>query len=93
MTGNLLTLTKQLFEVTYPEGKVRQLTKGQHDYVSLTTHGNTIIAGKQSMVHPVDYFQVTINKGRKSKVQATTEKRLTTVNDKLWKNQQFKNAG
>lgn len=73
--------TKQLFEVSYPEGVVRQLTTGQHDYVSISVSKDRIVAGKQSMIEPVDLYEIKYST-KKGKL-VLSEKRLTQVNEKI----------
>lgn len=51
--------TVQVVEFTIASGQMKQVTTGQHDYVSITIKNNRIIAGRQSMVSPVEYFQLT----------------------------------
>lgn len=76
--------TKQIFEITVATGELRQLTMGQHDFVSISSFGNTIYAGKQSMIHPVDLFKLTVNKAKKSKGPAIVETQITHANDELF---------
>ncbi len=74
--------TEQLFEVILASGEIRQLTTGQHDYISLSPFGNFIYAGRQSMVSPVEYFAVEVVKGKKGAV-TTTAAQLTNANTEL----------
>lgn len=48
--------TVQLFEVAYPSGKVKQLSKGQHDIASISVFDDKIVVGKQSMIDPLELF-------------------------------------
>jgi dipeptidyl aminopeptidase/acylaminoacyl peptidase len=70
--------TEQIFELDIATKKLRQITSGQHDYVSLSINGDKIYAGRQSMVAPTDLFVVGIKKGE--------VKQLTKVNEDLLKN-------
>jgi len=67
--------TEQIFEIDLKTKKIRQVTTGQHDYVSLSIFGETIFAGRQSMIAPTDLFAVPIKKG--------TITQLTTANTEL----------
>lgn len=69
--------TEQIFEVTISNGKIRQLTKGQYDHVSMSIYGDVLVVGRQSMIAPTDLFKITVNKG--------VETRLTNVNRDLLK--------
>lgn len=74
--------TVQIFEVILANGEIRQLTTGQHDYVSLTPFGNVVYAGRQSMISPVEYYAVEIIKGKKGAVSTKTTQ-LTNANTEL----------
>ncbi|MFN5148895.1 MAG: prolyl oligopeptidase family serine peptidase [Flavobacteriia bacterium] len=69
--------TEQIFETDIATGKIRQITNGQFDYVSLSIFGDNIFAGRQSMVEPTDLYSVGIKKGKVT--------RLTNVNEDLLK--------
>jgi len=56
--------TEQLFELNVTSGKTRQLTSGQFDFVSISVYGETIYAGRQSMVEPTELFSYTIKKNK-----------------------------
>lgn len=74
--------TVQISEVVIASGEVRQLTSGQHDYVSIAPFGTTVYAGRQSMVSPVEYFAVEVVKGKKGAVSTKTTQ-LTHANTEL----------
>jgi dipeptidyl aminopeptidase/acylaminoacyl peptidase len=66
--------TEQLFELNVISGKTRQLTSGQFDFVSLSVFGETIYAGRQSMVEPTELFSYTIKKNKLAQLtNANTE--------------------
>jgi dipeptidyl aminopeptidase/acylaminoacyl peptidase len=66
--------TEQLFELNVTSGKTRQLTSGQFDFVSLSVFGETIYAGRQSMVEPTELFSYTIKKNKLAQLtNANTE--------------------
>lgn len=74
--------TVQIFEAIVATGEIKQLTSGQHDYVSLTAFGNFIYAGRQSMVSPVEYFAVETIKSKKGAV-STKVTQLTNANTEM----------
>lgn len=66
--------TEQLFELNVISRKTRQLTSGQFDFVSLSVFGETIYAGRQSMVEPTELFSYTIKKNKLAQLtNANTE--------------------
>jgi dipeptidyl aminopeptidase/acylaminoacyl peptidase len=66
--------TEQVFELNVISGKTRQLTSGQFDFVSLSVFGETIYAGRQSMVEPTELFSYTIKKNKLAQLtNANTE--------------------
>ncbi len=66
--------TEQLFELNVTSGKTRQLTSGQFDFVSISVYGETIYAGRQSMVEPTELFSYTIKKNKLAQLtNANTE--------------------
>lgn len=69
--------TEQIFEVLIYNGKIRQLTNGKFDYVSLSAFGEQLYAGRQSMTAPTDLYSVGIKKG--------DAKQLTRANEDLLK--------
>jgi dipeptidyl aminopeptidase/acylaminoacyl peptidase len=69
--------TEQIFEVEIATKKIRQISSGQFDHVSLSVFGDKIYTGRQSMVAPTDLFSIGIKKGEL--------KQLTNVNEDLLK--------
>ncbi len=55
---------KQLFAIDVKSQKLRQITKGQHNYTSFLLGPKFIIAGRQSMKVPTDLYQVDIRSGK-----------------------------
>jgi dipeptidyl aminopeptidase/acylaminoacyl peptidase len=70
--------TVQIFEIDIASKKMRQVTSGQHNYVSISIHGDRIFAGRQSMIEPTDLYAIGIKKG--------DIKQLTKANEDLLKN-------
>ena len=50
--------TQQIFSLDIKSGTIRQLTKGQFDFVSLEINTQQIIAGRQSMLSPTELFTI-----------------------------------
>lgn len=69
--------TEQIFELTVSSKSIRQITSGQHDYLSISIYGESIYTGRQSMVAPTDLYVVSIKKGNVNQ--------LTDVNAALLK--------
>jgi dipeptidyl aminopeptidase/acylaminoacyl peptidase len=69
--------TEQIFEVEIATKKIRQISSGQFDHVSLSVYGDKIFAGRQSMVAPTDLYSIGIKKGE--------VKQLTNANEDLLK--------
>jgi dipeptidyl aminopeptidase/acylaminoacyl peptidase len=71
--------TEQIFEIDLKTKKIRQVTSGQYDYVSLSIFGESIYAGRQSMVAPTDLFMVPIKKGTITQLTAANAELLSTI--------------
>lgn len=74
--------TVQIFEAVLKTGEITQITTDQCDYTSLSTFGNKIYSGRQSMIAPTDIYAVEIIKSKKGSVK-TVIKELTQVNKEL----------
>ena len=62
--------TVHIFEIDVASGKIRQVTTGQHDYVSISLFGDKVYSGRQSMVAPTDLYAISI---KKNKIEQLTE--------------------
>lgn len=71
--------TEQIFEAELATGKIRQLTSGQFDFVSLSVYGDNIYAGRQSMVAPTDLYSISIKKGKINQLTKANEDLLQKV--------------
>jgi dipeptidyl aminopeptidase/acylaminoacyl peptidase len=71
--------TEQIFEIDLKTKKIRQVTSGQHDYVSLSIFGESIYTGRQSMVAPTDLFMVPIKKGTITQLTTANAEILSTI--------------
>ncbi|MEN9400740.1 MAG: hypothetical protein RL632_1843 [Bacteroidota bacterium] len=72
--------TEHIFEVEVATSKIRQVTTGQYDYVSLSVVGDFIYAGRQSMVAPTDLYAVSIKaKDKVTQLTKSNEDILSTI--------------
>lgn len=71
--------TEQVFEITVADGKLRQVTKNEHDYLSIAQAGKLLIVGKQHMNMPTELFAVDIKTGKETQLTFTNK----AVYDKL----------
>lgn len=71
--------TIQIFEIDPATAKYKQLTQGQHDYLSLSIFGDNIYAGRQSMDDPTDLFLVSIKTGKALQLTKANEEILKTL--------------
>jgi dipeptidyl aminopeptidase/acylaminoacyl peptidase len=69
--------TVQIFEMEIATKKMKQISSGQFNFVSLSIHGDKLYAGRQSMVAPTDLFSIGLKKGE--------IKQLTEANKELLK--------
>ena len=73
--------TVQIYMVTVPDGKVKMLTKGVHNFdagLDISKDGSTIVAGKRTMLRPTELY--TLN------TKNFNDKQLTKANDEIYKN-------
>lgn len=71
--------TEQIFEADIATGKIRQVSTGQYDFVSLSIFGDNIYAGRQSMVEPTDLYTLSIKKGKITQLTRSNEDILKTI--------------
>lgn len=71
-----INATKQFFELDINTKKIRQITKGRHDYVGIHLAGDFLIGERQDMNHASEIYKVAIKTGKETK--------LTTVNDEIY---------
>jgi dipeptidyl aminopeptidase/acylaminoacyl peptidase len=71
--------TEQIFEADVATGKIRQVSTGQYDFVSLSIFGDNIYAGRQSMVEPTDLYSLSIKKGKITQLTRSNEDILKTI--------------
>jgi dipeptidyl aminopeptidase/acylaminoacyl peptidase len=60
--------TEQIYMINVKDGSLKQITSGQYDYVSVAVNGETIYAGRQSMVEPTELYSVTLKKQKISRL-------------------------
>ena len=70
--------TYQIFELNIASKKYKPITKGDHNYTSVSFAGDKIIGGKQSMNHPTDIYAISLDKQK--------ETQLTNVNKAIYDN-------
>ena len=71
--------TVQLFEVNVSTGKVKQITQGKFDIVSISNQGKRIVVGKQSMSDPVDLFFVNEKNGDLTAITEANKELLSNI--------------
>lgn len=72
--------TEQVYVVNVTDGSVKQITSGQFDYVSISAFGETIYAGRQSMVEPTELFSVSLKKGKVNQLTEVNKAILEKLN-------------
>ncbi len=65
--------TSQLFSLDIQTEKIKQLTNGQFDFISLDIAGNHLIAGRQSMIAPTDLYSVDLKTNKIKQLTAVNE--------------------
>ncbi|MEZ4889059.1 MAG: S9 family peptidase [Crocinitomicaceae bacterium] len=76
--------TVQIFEINLKSGALSQITSEVCDYTSLSVFGNTIYAGRQSMISPTELYSVNVLKSNKLGHHIVTQQ-LTDVNSVVLK--------
>lgn len=71
-----INATNQFFELDVRTKKIRQITKGQHDYANIRITGDYLVGERQDMNHASEIYKVNIKTG--------VETKLTSVNDDLY---------
>lgn len=68
--------TEQLYELRLKDGKIRKITEGKHNYLSVQQAGKHLLAARQSMSRPTELYLVSRKDGE---AQA-----ITHVNDDIF---------
>ncbi|MDR1876412.1 MAG: S9 family peptidase [Flavobacteriaceae bacterium] len=71
-----INATQQFFELDTRTKKIRQITQGRHDYVSLYQYGDFLIGERQDMNHASEIYKVNIQTGEQTQ--------LSVVNDEIY---------
>lgn len=71
--------TEQIFEIDILKNKIRQVTSGDHDYVSVAFAGKFLVGGKQNMNSPTEIFKIEIKTGKETQLTFTNK----AIYDKL----------
>ncbi|MCO5258623.1 MAG: S9 family peptidase [Crocinitomicaceae bacterium] len=74
--------TVQVFEVVLKTGVITQLTNDVCDYTSVSVFGNTIYAGRQSMIQPTELYAIQVIAAKKGAPHSIVTQ-LTNVNGEL----------
>lgn len=72
--------TKQVFEITMANGKIRQVTSDQCDIVGIQVLKDKIIAERQSMVAPTDLWEINIKTGAQKQITTINQELMSTIN-------------
>lgn len=65
--------TEQFFEITLATGKIRQITKGDHDYTSIALAGTSLVGTKTTMNSPAELYKVDIKTGKETQLTFTNK--------------------
>jgi len=71
--------TEQIFAVSVESKEVKQITQGDHDYLSIAVAGEKFIAQKQSMLFPTEIFAVNISDGKDTQISFINKEDLDKV--------------
>lgn len=79
---------KNIFEIDIKKGKIRQITKGTHDYVGFSYKNGVMVGAKQSIALPTDIYDVDIKDGKETQITKENEaliSRLASITvEKRW---------
>ncbi len=72
--------THQVYSLDIKTRKIRQITKGVHDYTSIQlADENTLVASKMSMSLPVEIFSIDVKKGIEKQLSFVNKELLNTI--------------
>ena len=71
--------TYQLYSIDVKTESIKQITKGQHDYVEYVVSGDVMIGAKQSMSSPTEIFRIDINSGEETQLTFTNKKLMDEI--------------
>ncbi|PKP23505.1 MAG: peptidase S9, partial [Bacteroidetes bacterium HGW-Bacteroidetes-22] len=71
---------EQVCFISVNDKKVRVLTNGVNDYVTIALSGNGLIAGRMSMSEPVELYRVNTENGEAAAITATNKELLSKLN-------------
>lgn len=82
--------TEQLFEVEVATAKIRQVTKGDHDYTSIALAGNALVGTKTTMNSAAEIWKVDIKTGKETQLTFTNKEIYSKIKtgkiEKRWIN-------
>lgn len=70
--------TFQVYEVNTENDSIRQITKGMHDYTSISYNKGELIGEKMSMAKATEVYSINLQSGE--------EKQITDINQNIYKN-------
>lgn len=70
-----------LFYIPVKSKKIRQITQGQHNYVSMQVQNGQILAGRQSTILPTDLYRVDLKTGNATAITAENADLLARLGD------------
>lgn len=70
-----------LFYISLKGKKIRQITRGQHNYVSMQVQNGQILAGRQSTILPTDLYRVDLKTGNAVAITAENAGVLAQLGD------------
>jgi dipeptidyl aminopeptidase/acylaminoacyl peptidase len=65
--------TEQVYNVEISNRKITQLTKGAHDYTSITLAGKSVVGSKMSISSPAELYRVDLVKGAETQLTFTNK--------------------
>ena len=65
--------TEQIFELTVANGKIRQVTKGDHDFTGFSVYGTWLVGTKTTMNNPAELYKVDIKTGKETQLTFTNK--------------------
>ncbi|MCB0430267.1 MAG: S9 family peptidase [Flavobacteriales bacterium] len=74
-----INATYQVYVVDAASKKIRQITKGTHDYKSLVLAGSQLIGVRQSMSMPSEIYQVNMKDGSQEQISHINDDLLKTI--------------
>ena len=71
--------TQQIVEIELQSQKIKILTQGQHDYVSLYVAGNALVGGRQDINHATEIFKIDPKSGSQTQISKANDDLNATI--------------